>query len=169
MMGSGKSAVGRALARELGWLHRDLDERIERDAQCTIPAIFDREGEEGFRDRESAAIRDVTACTHTVLSTGGGAVLRERNRALMRRWGLVVLLDADLACLVRRLAPEVESRPLIAHETDLHGKLAELRKRRETAYTQAAHHVIDTGELTVSEVVARILALATLDREEDAL
>lgn len=175
MMGSGKSAVGLALARELAWLYHDLDDRILADyravanEKATIPMIFDQEGEEGFRDRETAALLAVTACTHTVLSTGGGAVLSSENCALMRRWGLVVLLEADTECLARRLREEVAARPLIAHENDLRGKLTELREIRATSYSAAAHHTIDTAALSIGKVVNRILALATLDREEDAL
>src|SRR5574340_272703 len=87
MMGSGKTTMGRALARHLGKVFVDSDEEIQKRTGVTIPHIFDVEGEAGFRQRETAAIRDLVLRDDMVLATGGGAVLMEQNRAMLQQNG----------------------------------------------------------------------------------
>ena len=101
--GSGKSTVGRLVADRLGWAFEDADEALERAAGRSIAAIFADDGEPTFRDLEERTIAALTGRSRLVLATGGGAVLRESNRRALRRFGLVVWLDADPETLAGRL------------------------------------------------------------------
>src|SRR5512134_1391111 len=92
-MGSGKSSVGRELARRFGVPFVDVDERIESAAGCRIRDLFDREGEPAFREREKAALRDALSAKGRVIATGGGAFADEGNRALLRAYAPVVYLE----------------------------------------------------------------------------
>src|SRR6056297_996710 len=84
-MGAGKSTIGRMLARELGYRFMDSDRIIEERCGADIPWIFDVEGEEGFRHRETAILSELSSQSQTVLATGGGAVMREENHAHLKR------------------------------------------------------------------------------------
>src|SRR4249919_1746414 len=90
MMGAGKTSVGKVLARHLGKTFHDSDLVIETRTGVKIPVIFELEGEEGFRAREAAVIEELSALDNVVLATGGGAVLNQRNRELLKTRGAVV-------------------------------------------------------------------------------
>ena len=153
-MGSGKTSVGRELAKRLGWSFVDTDELIERMAGKSVPAIFQEDGEPYFRDLESEAIRVAVGCPRAVLATGGGAVLRAENMALLKACGLVVLLDAEPEELYRRVVEE-GSRPLLEVPDPL-ARIRELLEFRRPYYAQADLRVDTTGR-TVDEVVEQIL------------
>ena len=91
-MGAGKSTVGRALAKLLGYAFVDSDEEIERRTGANIPWIFEIEGEQGFRDREQQVITELAERDQVVIATGGGAVLRDANRQTLKQRGLVIYL-----------------------------------------------------------------------------
>src|SRR5688572_20260505 len=101
-MGAGKSTIGKLLASRLGWTFLDSDNLIEERTGADIPWIFDVEGEEGFRERESAVLIDALQETDTVIATGGGIVLRESNRALLKSSPFVIYLTASIEQLVER-------------------------------------------------------------------
>src|SRR5207302_10302778 len=103
--GAGKTTVGPVLAAKLGWDFADCDDRVEATAGTTVAAIFAREGEAGFRDRESAALAGLMARDRVVVATGGGAVLRSANRDLLKA-GFVVWLRAPAAVLDRRMTED---------------------------------------------------------------
>ena len=111
-MGVGKTTVGKLLASELGLRFLDSDREIERRTGTNISWIFDVEGEKGFRDREQQVLEDLTNEDNVVIATGGGAVLRERNRENLKTRGLVIYLNADLTLLVKRTKDETK-RPLL--------------------------------------------------------
>ncbi len=144
MMGSGKTTMGRALARHLGKSFVDSDEEIQKRTGVTIAHIFDIEGEAGFRQREGAVIRDLLEQDNMVLSTGGGTVLTEQNRALLRQNGLVVYLKASVHDLWQRTRHD-RSRPLL-QTADPHAKLAELFQQRDPLYREVADIVIQSGK-----------------------
>jgi len=114
-MGAGKSSVGRSLASKLGYQFYDSDREIEARCGVDIPTIFDYEGEVGFRDREAAMIDELTALPDIVLATGGGAILREKNRQCLRDRGHVVLLSVELKEQFRRIGLDTK-RPLLNTE-----------------------------------------------------
>lgn len=159
LMGSGKSSVGRILAKTLGRPFVDTDQVVIAAAGHPIPEIFAAEGEAGFRAREARAVAEAAARDGQVIATGGGAVLAEANREALRRTGLVIWLAAPAEELLRRaLLQGVAKRPLLAGEDPL-GKMQALMAEREPAYRAAAHHRIETGGLTTEQVAARIGAL----------
>jgi shikimate kinase len=143
MMGSGKTTMGRALAKHLGKVFVDSDEEIIKRTGVTIPHIFDIEGETGFRQREATAIRDFVRRENMVLATGGGAVLEEQNRAVLRQNGIVIYLKASVHDLWHRTRHD-RNRPLLQTDNP-HAKLTELFQLRDPLYLQIADIVVQSG------------------------
>ena len=154
-MGAGKTTIGRILARKLGKRFVDSDHEIEARTGASIPWIFEIEGEESFRRRESEVIRDLCAEGGMVLATGGGAVLSEGNRALLKSCGTVVYLRANVNSIMVRTAHD-KNRPLL-QTADPRRKLEELTAQREPLYREIADLVIDTGRPNVQSMVQTIL------------
>ena len=142
--GSGKSTVGKHLAAHLNARFFDLDEVIKERAGADIPWIFDVEGESGFRDREEAVVSDFAAHDDVVVATGGGVVLRESNRSVMKASCTVVYLSATLDTLVARTAGK-DKRPLLAGK-DPRPILTEMLKVRGPLYDEVSDiTVLSTG------------------------
>jgi len=152
--GSGKSTVGRQLARRLGLPFTDSDHAIEQRIGCSIRSFFEREGETAFRDIEEEVIRDL--CTKEgVIATGGGAVLREANRRHLREGGQVVYLRSAPEDVFRRVRHDM-GRPLLQVADPL-GRLRELHAERDPLYRETAHFIIETGRPSVPTLVNMIL------------
>jgi shikimate kinase len=160
-MGSGKSSVGRVLARRFGAPFVDVDERIESAAGCRIRDLFGREGEPAFRVRERAALRDVLSVKGCVVATGGGAFADEENRALLRSYAPVVYLEAAVQTLLDRLAGDL-GRPLL-RGGDREEVVRELLSRREPGY-RTADMTVRTDGRTVEDVAG--LVADWMDRTE---
>jgi shikimate kinase len=160
-MGSGKSSVGRVLARRFGAPFVDVDERIESAAGCRIRDLFGREGESAFRVRERAALRDVLSVKGCVVATGGGAFADEENRALLRSYAPVVYLEAAVQTLLDRLAGDL-GRPLL-RGGDREEVVRELLSRREPGY-RTADMTVRTDGRTVEDVAG--LVADWIDRME---
>ena len=152
--GSGKSTVGRQLARRLKLPFTDSDTVIEQRLGCSIREYFEREGEARFRDLEAEVIDELTQQPHGVLSTGGGVVLREANRHNLRQRTQVVYLNSTPEELFRRLKHD-KSRPLLQVADPL-GRLRELHTQRDLLYRETAQFNIDTGRPSVSSLVHMI-------------
>lgn len=152
--GSGKSTVGRQLARRLGLSFVDSDHVIEERLGCSIRDFFDREGEAAFRDLEQATVDELSLRSDTVLSTGGGTVLREANRNMLHSRGWVVYLKSNPVELFRRLRHD-KTRPLLQVADPLQ-KLKDLYQARDPLYREVAHHVLETGRPSVSMLVNNI-------------
>ena len=159
MMGSGKTTIGRALAKHLGKVFVDSDEEIQKRTGVTIPHIFDIEGEAGFRQRESAAIRDLAGRDNIVLATGGGAVLAEENQAVLRQNGIIIYLKANVHDLWQRTRHD-RNRPLL-QTADPHAKLTALHHQRDPLYQQIADIVIHSSKQS-----AHVLMLHLADEIE---
>jgi shikimate kinase len=153
--GSGKSTVGRQLARRLQLAFSDSDHVIEQRIGCSIRDYFDREGEAAFRDLEQAVIQELAQAGPGVLATGGGAVLRPANRELLRQAGQVVYLRSTPEEVFRRLRHDV-NRPLLQVADPLE-RLRSLYDERDPLYRETAHFVIETGRPSVSTVVNMIV------------
>ena len=154
--GSGKSTLGRQLARRLGVAFLDSDHVIEERIGCPIRTFFEREGEERFRDLEQATIDELTAGTApAVLSTGGGAVLRDANRACLHERAQVVYLHCLPDDIYRRLRHDT-TRPLLQVADPLM-RLRELYAERDPLYRETAHFVIEIGRPSVPTLLNMIV------------
>lgn len=155
MMGSGKSTIGKVLARAMDMPFIDLDHQIEAKCGVKIPVIFEIEGEEGFRKREAQVLEEVTEQEGIVMATGGGAILQPDNRALLRQRGIVVYLKASVDELYRRTCRD-RNRPLLATQ-DPKGRLRELLTQREALYDEVADIVMETSSSTVTAVAQKLI------------
>ena len=153
-MGAGKSAVGRQLARLLNMEFVDTDEEIENRTGVDIPFIFEKEGEQGFRDRESRVVDEMSQQQGVVLATGGGVVMREENRRCLKARGLVVYLKTSVEQQWQRTS-KGRHRPLLHHE-DPKAVLAELTDKRAPLYEELADLTVDTDGRKVGSVAAEI-------------
>ena len=155
MPGGGKSTVGRHLARRLDTAFVDTDAVIERRIGCPIRTFFEREGEDVFRDIESALLAELIADTHGVIATGGGVVLRDQNRTLLRDQTTCIYLRSSPEELFRRLRHD-SKRPLLQVADPL-ARLRELFAKRDPLYRRSAHFIIETGRPSVATLVNMIL------------
>lgn len=153
--GSGKSTVGRQLARRLQLPFYDSDRVIEERIGCAIKDFFAREGEEAFRDIEAQVIDELTQISQGVVSTGGGAVLRAENRVHLRSRGQVIYLKSTPEELARRLRHDTH-RPLLQVEDPLK-RLRDLFAIRDPLYRETCHFVIETGRPSVATLVNMIV------------
>lgn len=154
--GSGKTTVGRQLARRLHLPFVDSDHAIEQRLGCTIREYFEREGEDRFRDLESEVLADLCQHHQGVLSTGGGSVLRPINRERLREKAQVFYLRSSPEEVFRRLRND-QNRPLL-QVADPQARLRELFEVRDPLYREAAHYVIETGRPNVSSLVNMIVS-----------
>jgi shikimate kinase len=155
MMGSGKTTMGRALAKHLGKIFVDSDEEIIHRTGVTIPHIFDVEGEAGFRQREAAAIRDLVGRDNMVLATGGGAVLEEQSRAMLQQNGIIIYLKANVHDLWQRTRHD-RNRPLLQTDNP-HARLTELFQQRDPIYRQASDIVAQSGKQSVHALMLHLV------------
>lgn len=153
--GSGKSTVGRQLARRLSLPFFDSDHVIEQRLGCSIREFFEREGEERFRDLEAAVIDELTRGAAAVVSTGGGSVLRPENRNHLHDRGTVFYLKSTPEEVFRRLRHD-RNRPLLQVEDPLQ-RLRDLFDVRDPLYREVAHFVIETGRPSVATLVNMIV------------
>ena len=153
--GSGKSTVGRQLARRLQVPFFDSDHVIEERLGCSIRVAFERDGEQPFRDLEESVLDELTQVPHAVVSTGGGAVLRSATRQRLNERGYVVYLNSSPDEISRRLKHDA-SRPLLQVDDPLK-RLRELYAVRDPLYRETAHFVIETGRPSVATLVNMIV------------
>lgn len=154
-MGVGKTTIGRILARRLGMEFADADYEIEHRTGVSIATIFDIEGEEGFRQRESGVVQELADRSGIVLATGGGAVLAEANRRVMRDSGLVIYLRAPIDILVERTR-SAKHRPLL-QRGDPKQVLESLLAVRGPIYEAAADLVMDTDRRAPSTIAGQLV------------
>jgi shikimate kinase len=163
-MGSGKSAVGKYLARLLDMTFIDSDTEIERRTGVDITYIFDKEGETGFRQREREAIEALTALSRIVLATGGGAVLLPENRSVLAHRGCVVYLETSVAQQADRVK-QGRTRPLLTN-VDTATKLEQLMHERAPLYREIADIIVPTDGRKVRMVSEGILRELTAGASE---
>ena len=154
--GSGKSTVGKQLAKLLHCKVIDSDALIEEYVGCSIAQYFEREGQDAFRDLEAQALQEIVQMQESmVLATGGGIILRAANRALLKERCFVVYLHADAAQLYVRLKND-RTRPLLQN-TDILAKLEQLYSERHSLYAEAAHLQVEST-LQSAQVLAEQIA-----------
>ena len=156
-MGSGKSTVGKIISNELFLNFFDTDEEIETRTGASIDWIFDLEGEEGFRKRESKILHEMVQKNSIVLSTGGGIILSESNRDLLSSRGTVFYLATPIAVQLERTSKD-KDRPLLKNGDP--GKiLKELHLARQSFYEEVADYIVDTEDKSSQEVSEEIIKL----------
>ena len=155
MPGAGKTTLGRTLAQRLRMRFVDTDRIMVERTGVPVATIFEIEGEEGFRKRESAALAEVAESDSQVVATGGGSILAGANRELMRRRGTVIYLRAQVEALWERTRHD-SSRPLLK-TPDPRATLATLLEDRDPLYREAAHLIVDTGAQSAATLVNRVL------------
>jgi shikimate kinase len=159
-MAVGKSAVGRVLAKRLKRRFVDLDRVIEKSEKMKVKEIFSRKGEAYFRRLEKEQLARVLAQGEQVIATGGGAVMDEDNVTLLREKSLLVCLTASADVLAKR-AGATAKRPLLKGG-NRQKRIEDLLKQRAQRYAQA-HVFIDTSDLTVQEIVEKIIGLTGME------
>ena len=153
-MGSGKTSVGRQLARELGMDFIDSDEEIEKCSGVDIRFIFEKEGESLFREREKAIISNLTQMENLVLATGGGSILDAKNRQLLNTNGIVVYLETSVKQQLLR-TQKSKTRPLLVGKNP-EAVLTRLMASRGPLYEQVAHFSVNTEKKRLAVVVNEI-------------
>ncbi len=156
LMGSGKTTIGRALAKRLTMQFVDAEHEIESRTGASLTLLFDIAGEASFRQREADVVRDLTAQAGIVLATGGGAILNEESRRYLRERGTVVYLRASVNSLVQRTSHD-RNRPLL-QTTDPRARIEALMRERAPLYEEVAHITVETGRPNVQTVVQTILS-----------
>lgn len=156
MMASGKSTVGKALAARLGWDFFDVDREVERRTGVTVAEIFEKEGEAGFRSRETEMMAELTIRPGCIVAMGGGAPLFEVNRKLLKR-GLVVRLLSTVSDVLERTRFDT-TRPLLRSEDPV-AKIRELMLAREPVYAEVSDVDVSTTRTHPEVVADRILAM----------
>jgi len=156
-MGSGKSTIGNIIARRLHREFQDSDHFIEHRTGVDIARIFDVEGEQGFRDRESNALNELLGANDRVIATGGGSILREENRQLLKQKGYIIFLDTSVNQQMHRLRRD-KKRPLLQTENP--------RERLENMLAERRPIYLDLADLAVKtdKRVARRLAADIIDQ-----
>ena len=167
MMGVGKSCVGRCLQRRTKLALVDTDDVVGSKFGISIPEVFSKYGERGFREAETQALRELAPAKPTIIVTGGGIVLREKNVDFLKRLGVIVWLDGNEKTLFKR-ASRSRARPLLQGE-NAREAFAQLLQLRLPLYAKVAHIRVDTSVLTDEEVAVAILSkLRKLGRNHGA-
>ena len=154
-MGVGKTTIGRQLARELSLEFHDSDQEIEARAGADIAWIFDVEGEEGFRERETHMLDELTAREGVLISTGGGSVLRDENREMLKARGAVVMLDTSVELQLKRTEKD-KKRPHL-QRGDREETLRRMRTERQPLYESVADVKVFVGEGSSKRLVGGIV------------
>ncbi|PYE38037.1 shikimate kinase AroK [Psychrobacter fozii] len=154
-MGAGKTTIGKLLAKQLGRTFVDSDWYVESQTGADIAWIFAKEGEAGFRERETRAIDELTQKNQIVLATGGGAVMCAENRAFLQQRGIVVYLNAPVDVQMARTAKD-KSRPLL-QQPNPRKILQDLYSKRDPLYRQVAHIIMPTGHTYPRHMVNQLL------------
>lgn len=159
LSGSGKSSVGRMLHARLGLPLLDTDAIVVQQAGCEIAQIFAEHGEPYFRDMETAALEQALGQLPAIIATGGGIVLREHNRELLRQNTLVVWLDASTETIVARLSAHDEQRPLLQGDmAEMAERVSKQRESRAAIYGALAELHIVTDQLSLDQICDLIIA-----------
>ena len=154
-MGCGKTTVGKQLAKRARLDFVDSDHMIEDRCGVSISTIFDIEGEEGFRKRETKMLTELCGRSGIVLATGGGAIATEENRILLRKSGFVVYLKTTIETQLARTQKN-QNRPLLEN-VDIESKITQLMEERGSLYEQEADLIVMSGDRIVSKVVEEIM------------
>ena len=155
-MGSGKTTVGRSLSKKLGIDFYDSDHEITDKTGVSIDHIFDVEGEEGFRKRESDVLKDLCSQDNIIIATGGGAVISEENRLEISKTGSVIYLLSSVDQILRRTSKS-KTRPLLENSKNKRKTISDIINVRDPLYREIATITVDTNGKKLNEVINEIL------------
>jgi shikimate kinase len=155
-MGSGKTTVGRSLSKKLGIDFYDSDHEITDKTGVSIDHIFDVEGEEGFRKRESDVLKDLCSQDNIIIATGGGAVISEENRIEISKTGSVIYLLSSVDQILRRTSKS-KTRPLLENSKNKRKTISDIINARDPLYREIATITVDTNGKKLNEVINEIL------------
>ena len=153
-MGSGKTSIGKMLAKNNNLSFLDTDHEIIRDCGYSIPDIFKEFGEEHFRDLETEQLRKMNAIENHVISTGGGIILRDDNKKLMKDLGIIIFLDININSQIDRVKNR-KNRPLLNNKS-LEDNLLSLKKIRDPIYKKISNYIIDVSGKERDQVINEI-------------
>jgi shikimate kinase len=154
--GTGKSEIGAILAKRLGMRRIAMDAEIVKKAGMSIPEIVEKYGWPGFRDRESAEARELANCDNIIIDTGGGIIERPENIEVLQKNACMIWLKASVETIVARIQGGSE-RPALTSGKTFTEEVAEVLERRTPRYRSAAHHEIDTDDLTPDQIADTIV------------
>ncbi|MCD6580851.1 MAG: shikimate kinase [Desulfuromusa sp.] len=155
-MGTGKTTLGRLLAKRIGYEFIDTDEQIEKQVGQTITELFQTQGEAVFRKLEAKLVDDLAQKEGLVIATGGGLVLNQKNVAALNKTGKIICLTASPEEILSRVSKQQDVRPLLLEE-DPQAKIIELLQQREAVYQQFPH--LSTSELSCEELLNQLVRL----------
>jgi shikimate kinase len=156
--GTGKSVVGKLLAKRLGMRYIGMDAAIVKRAGMPIPEIVEKHGWPGFRDLESAEVRELAGLDNLIIDTGGGVIERPENIEALQKSACIFWLKASVDTIVGRIHGDNQRPSLTAGKTFTE-EVAEVLERRTPKYRSAAHHEIETDELTPKQITERIIKI----------
>lgn len=157
MRGSGKSTVGALLAQRLKKDFRELDAEVEQLEGMTIKEMVEKHGWDYFRDRETEIVKNAAAGDNTVISTGGGVVIRAENISALKESGICVYLRTPLNLLLQRIGGEASKLPRLTNETSIAEEMSKVMEGRAPRYEAAADEIVDTEFHSAEQVVEEIL------------
>ena len=157
-MGTGKTVVGKSLAKKLNKKYVDMDALIVKKAGKSIPRIFEEDGEIRFRELEIEVTKEISGMKDVIIDCGGGVVLNKINIDRLKRNAIVILLTASPEIILNRVLKEKGQRPLL-EVSDRMKKIKDLLSFREPFYNRSADYIIDTSGLSIDEVVERIIEI----------
>ena len=156
LMGSGKTSIGKILAKRMGMNFIDLDDEIIKDQQCSISEIFDRFGEEKFRHLENKKLLSTLEIDNCVISTGGGIIMDQDNIKIMVENGSIIHLDIDLEIQLLRIKNK-KNRPLLRDKDDERKILVKMRKERDHIYKKIAIGSVNTSNKKRNDIVSEVV------------
>ena len=156
LMGSGKTSIGKILAKRMGMNFIDLDDEIIKDQQCSISEIFDRFGEEKFRHLENKKLLSTLEIDNYVISTGGGIIMDQDNIKIMVENGSIIHLDIDLETQLLRIKNK-KNRPLLRDKDDERKILVKMRKERDHIYKKIAIASVNTSNKKRNDIVSEVV------------
>lgn len=156
--GTGKSVVGAIIARRLGMRYIGMDAEIVESAGMPIPEIVERLGWPGFRDLESAQVRELAGKDNLVIDTGGGVIERNENIEELQKSAMIFWMKARVDTIVSRIQGDKQRPPLTSGKSFTE-EVAEVLERRTPLYRRAAHHEIDTDDLAPEQIAERVIGI----------
>lgn len=157
LMGAGKTTIGKELSNKLNLRFIDMDDEIEKQSKMSIVDIFEKYGENRFREIESKLLEKIALEDDIIISTGGGIIKIDDNRKLLKKQDNVVFLNGSIDTLVKNVSNDIYKRPLLKDCTDLYIKIEELLSERYEKYKESSNIIIDINNKNINEVVSQIL------------